>query len=508
MKINPKTRRQFLTGTGKIMLALPFLPSMWPRAAWGQTVPKDMRFIFGYMPHGGYSNTDLMPTYAPDILTDLGGQTIRHTNLRLSPVLGSISTIYSAALNPFLSKLNVLQGLDAPITFTHGESTMLGHCRYLRGIPTDQVANKGDLPGYPMVPSIDQFLAYSPYFYKTTPVIRSVVGYNNNSVAQITPNDPNSFLKEVSGPSTPLALFNALFGVSTPPTGNNPPTPDQLNSKTVIDHVLGDLNATLKHRNISSTDKARLDEFTTQLFETQKRLTASGGACTAPANPVLNSQMNSLPDDLQRENFLDLYTSVLAAGIKCGRTRIANLQGPMQIATQGKYTNDTLHSWGHNGMTTEIAGAYRWMIEKLYVPLLAKLDVDEDGSSTYLDNSLVAFSNRNSPGYHKNWDRPIIMAGSAGGFLKTGYFCDYRQIGVKTRYGTPGILYSQFLITVLRAMGIPANDPMLAQYAYAELVAPTDAANSFWNTLITGTTIHPHQVCLSRAGNLLPIITG
>ena len=211
MKTNSKTRRQFLTGTAQTMVALPFLPSLWPRAAWGQAIAKPTNFIAGWVPLGGYSNTDLYPTYTADIPLALTGQTIYSTNLRLSPELGSISKIYSAGLNPYLSKLNVFQGLDCPVGHTHGEATMLGQYRYERGLPNNPtLPDSATGTGYPMVPSIDQFLAYSPNFYKTTPVLRSVVGYGSNSIAYVVPNDPQSGLKSVSGPSTPLALFNDI----------------------------------------------------------------------------------------------------------------------------------------------------------------------------------------------------------------------------------------------------------------------------------------------------------
>ena len=490
------------------MVALPFLPSLWPREAWGQTLPVEKRFIAGWVPLGGYSNADLYPTYTADIVRNLyPGQDMYSTNLRISPGLGSISKIYSAALNPFISKLNVMQGLDCPITFTHGEATMLGHYRQLRGLPNaDPNAITGDtLTKYPAVPSIDQFLAYSPHFYSSAPVLRSVVGYGNSSIGLVKPGDIASGLKRVSGPSTPQALFNALFGVSTPPVGGVLPTLDQTNSKTLIDHVLGDLTSTMKSRNISSTDKARLDSYTTELFELQKKLVApSAAACVAPADPKINTAMGSLPDDTQRAQFLDLYASVLCAGIKCGRTRVASLSGIMQIGTQGKYSFDLLHGWGHNGKKTEVGDAMRWMIENFYVPILTKLDVDEGDGKTFLDNSLVMYGNQNSSGVHKNWDRPIIMAGSAGDFIKTGIFADYRQRGVTTRYGTPGILYNQLMVTILRAMGIPASDPMLAQYAHAELIVPSDP-NSFWMTLKKDGT-HPHAACIKDSGSLLPVI--
>ncbi len=509
MKLNSKSRRQFLVGSANTFVALPFLPSLWPRNAWGQTPPIEKRFIATWMPLGGYSNLDLYPTYTADQMTTISaGLNVHHTNLRVSPGINAISNIYSAALNPYISKLNVIQGLDCPITFTHGEGTMLGHYRHQRGADSrNPNADTGDtLKQYPAVPNIDQFLAFSPHVYSTPPVMRSVVGYGGGSLGLVTPGDINSGLKNVGGQSTPQALFNALFGPSTPSVNQTGPTVEQTQSSTLIDHVLTDLNATLNHRNISSTDKQRLDAYTTELHELQKKLIAvNSTVCSAPNDPVLNTQMGSIPDDTTREQFLDLYTSVLVAGIKCGRTKVASMRGILSVATQGKYAYDNLHSWGHGGQKAQVGDAMRWAVEKMYVPLLQKLDVDEGNGGTYLDNSLVMFGNQNTASVHKNWDRPILLAGGAGGFVRTGYFLDYRQKGVSTKYGQPGILYNQLMITILRAMGIPANDPMLAHYAYADLIVPP-ASQSWWNTLKSDGT-HPHQICLPHSGKTLPIIT-
>ncbi len=89
MFYNPKTRRQFLMGAGKTFLALPLLESLLPRYAWGLTVP-EKRFLAVWLPLGGFDATDLYPTYAADIATQLyTNHTVYQTALRLSPGLNS-----------------------------------------------------------------------------------------------------------------------------------------------------------------------------------------------------------------------------------------------------------------------------------------------------------------------------------------------------------------------------------------------------------------------------------
>ena len=512
MYINSKSRRQFLVGSARTLVALPFLPSLWPREAWGQAIPIQKRFIGSWVPLGGYSNADLYPTYTADQASVFpqSGHNIYSTNLRISPEYGSISKIYSSKLNPFLPKLTLLRGLDCPLGHDHGEATQLGQMRYPRedgygdpnlNLPEDTMIQ------YPAVPFIDQFLAYSPEFYSSIPLVRSVVGYGSISLGQVTPGNLSSGVKGVFGPDNPVALFNLLFGPSTPSVSATGPTPAQTESKTLIDQTLSDLKSILSHRNISSTDKQRLDAFTTELFETQKKLNiVSAAICSAPPVPTKSASMGEIATNIDREVFLDLYTSVLAAGIKCGRTSVATLAGIMAVETQGTYSFANLHSWGHDSKTAEVGDAMRWFVDKAIVPLITKLDVDEGGGSTFLDNSLIMFGNTNSASVHRNWDRNILLAGGAGGYFKTGQFVDYRQPGVFANYGQPGILYNQLIITILKSMGIKDSNPYLNEYAKADLIVPSTAAENWWSTLRKDNGQHPHKDVIRESRNLLPLI--
>jgi hypothetical protein len=511
MYTNSKSRRQFLVGSAQTLVALPFLPSLWPREAWGQTLPMQKRFIGSWVPLGGYANADLYPTYTADqaVTFPQSGHSIYSTNLRISPEHGSISKIYSSKLNPYLPKLTLLRGLDCPIGFSHGEATQLGHMRQVRGgsYADPNTITEDTMIQYPAVPFIDQLLAFSPEMYASAPLVRSVVGYGMRSMGQVIPGDINSGLKHVGGPSNPVALFNLLFGPATPSVTNTGPSASQIESTTLIDQTLGDLKSILSHRNISSTDKQRLDAFTTELFETQKKLNiVTAAVCSAPATPTSSTSMGSIATNIDREVFLDLYTSILAAGIKCGRTSVATLHGIMAVETQGAYSFDNLHTWGHDsGKTAEVGDAMRWFVDKAIVPLISKLDVDEGGGSTFLDNSLIMFGNQNSTGYHKNWDRNILLAGGAGGYFKTGQFVDYRQRGVSTNYGQPGILYNQLIITILKSMGIKDSNPYLKEYAKADLIVPP-VGQEWWSTLRKDNKEHPHKDVIRESGNVLPLI--
>ena len=59
---------------------------------------------------------------------------------------------------------------------------------------------------------------------------------------------------------------------------------------------------------------------------------------------------------------------------------------------------------------------------------------------------------------------PVVTAGSAGGFLRTGNYCDYRNPALVSNAGEQGnktveifggLLWQQWLGTALQAMGLP-----------------------------------------------------
>jgi hypothetical protein len=442
--------------------------------------------------------------------------------LTLSPTLNSISKIYSAALNPFLSKLNVIEGLDCPIDFTHGENTFLGHYKYPRGLDSPDV-----LP-YPNVASIDQFLAYHPKFYPTAPAARSINGFDGYQasarVKYKNPSDVNSGTEMMGTDSSPNAIFNKLFGPSTPPLPNatpTGPTAQQQNQKTIVDQLLGELNNLKGNRKISSSDKLKLDSFATEMHELQTKLNQAAQqlpqaySCVKPANPNMSGGVFDTTTDPDRKRYFDLYTSVLAAGIKCGRTKIATMYGEgWDVEGSNQIYHDPWHQWGHDGKTANVANTLRWGVENIYVPLLKKLDEEEANGATFLDNSIVVLGNDNSK-IHKPWSRPILTAGSAGGYLKTGMYVDYRQRGVTCNYMFyatgeathemyPGIIYNQFLVTVLQAMGLKPADYERAGIIGYSGVTLVNNDNGDLGMQYKG--VHVHAKVMNDAGKVLPLL--
>jgi hypothetical protein len=94
----------------------------------------------------------------------------------------------------------------------------------------------------------------------------------------------------------------------------------------------------------------------------------------------------------------------------------------------------------------------------VYLDLVRKLDaIEEADGKSFLDNSLVMWSQESGALTHEPISLPIITAGGAAGHFSTGNYVDYRNRANKDLHAPriPGILYNQYLANVLQSMGVP-----------------------------------------------------
>lgn len=81
---------------------------------------------------------------------------------------------------------------------------------------------------------------------------------------------------------------------------------------------------------------------------------------------------------------------------------------------------------------------------------LQKLEAYKDETGSVLDNSAVVWMNTMSNGNgHVSSDMPVVMAGSLGGFFKTG---SYVYVGDSATVRKP---HNMLLTTLMNGMGVP-----------------------------------------------------
>ena len=233
------------------------------------------------------------------------------------------------------------------------------------------------------------------------------------------------------------------------------------------------------NKRLSQEDKLRLDQHIQAVSELQRRLSVSLSAgCQVPARPTTDNVSLRPMDGNPAKNvqFFQLLTEVLAVAMNCGSTRIATFQIDennqaltfTSRAAQGENWHEQVaHSAQDGGSAQELVRQFnQTFFSGVYMDFVSRLDSFPDGAGgTLLDHCLVAWGQENGNHPHFSWTLPVITAGGAGGAIKTGSYCDYRnrareQSPAETQNTgnqslCPGLLYNQWLTTALLAMGIP-----------------------------------------------------
>jgi hypothetical protein len=225
---------------------------------------------------------------------------------------------------------------------------------------------------------------------------------------------------------SPFAAYQGLFGLSKLP-------PAELSSllqrrKSVNDLVRGELQQLLAGRELSKADRDRLD-----LHFSSIRDLENGMACSMSDAEITNLQTGSsaLDDDDTIENIVKLHCDVIALAVACGSKRAATLQigcGPDQT----RYHVDgvkqaSFHEISHRGGVAGAVDLHHQIDRKLlqlYKYLLDKLAEHRLPEGTLLNRGVTVYLNDLGNKFHDYENVPYLVAGSAGGFLRTGNYLD------------------------------------------------------------------------------------
>jgi hypothetical protein len=503
------TRRQVLRGAGGFTLGLPFLPSLVapPRAYGADAVPARLpRFVAFTTDHGGIDGVNMYPDAA--MLTqklDLtSGHTASYGTLRRR-VEGSDGVLSAVLRSPALTdrlvgKMNVLRGLDIPFYIGHHSGGHLGN--YARN---DGNGVEGRMVQPTPMPTIDQVMAWSPTFYKELGGIkeRSLVTGNKAGLSWnwSNPAAKTGTIQEIRKEESSLTLFNRIF-VPPPTPGMNPRRP-------VVDRVIDSYRSLRTgNRRLGAADRQRLDDHLDRLAELQRRLNVVRPAsCSAVSRPTEDSGRlgTSTIDPVKARRKFQLFNDVVTAAFMCGTTRIAVLGiGDTFSSFAGDWHQDIAHKFQLPAAQQSLVGALRQAFDAGVMDLVTKLDVEESPGVTYLDNTLVQWTQESGQHTHESPSIPVITFGSAAGFFKTGLFVDYRNVTDKGKlvfygksYDWAGLTYGRWLGSVLQAMGLPrAEYERNGVPGYALPYVSPDFAKSY----LPGV--------MASAGDVVPILRG
>jgi hypothetical protein len=201
-----------------------------------------------------------------------------------------------------------------------------------------------------------------------------------------------------------------------------------LRNQSILDRVSE--RAVALSRQISSTDKAKLDEYLSSVREVEKRVEAvrktkdtADDAAKAKNTKAftMDRPANGLPDDLREH--ARLMCDIIAIAFQTDKTRVATLLQARDLsALYYPFLNvtDGHHGESHNNNSDGYERIARFHLSQLAY-LATKLDSMPEGDGTVLDHSCLMFlSNMWIGRKHDNSKLPVVLAGGLSGTLETG----------------------------------------------------------------------------------------
>lgn len=214
-----------------------------------------------------------------------------------------------------------------------------------------------------------------------------------------------------------------------------------LRNMSILDRVK-DRAETLSGK-VSSSDKAKLDEYLTSVREVEKRVEGmrknkdkAEDLAKQKNRPVftMDRPANGLPEDLREH--ARLMCDIIAIAFQTDKTRVATLLLARDLSAlyyPFLEVREGHHAASHNNLSDGYERIARFHLSQLAY-LATKLDAMPEGSGTVLDNSCLMFlSNMWNGRQHDNRRLPVVLAGGLGGTLETGRSLDYLKAGDDNR---------------------------------------------------------------------------
>lgn len=412
------SRRTVLRGAGAA-LALPFLDAMVPAAtAMAQTAanPKP-RFVGCFVPHG------MAPGYW--VPKEEGAGFDFPFNFK--------------PLEPYRDQVTILSGLHSRSAEPPPGVTGADHwvaAAFLCADKPKKTAGADVRAGT----TIDQLIAQKIGRDNLMPSMQLAVedpganssncgeGYSctyTNTISWSTPTQP------LPMELNPQVVFERMFGDGSTIEER---AARRSRDRSILDSLSGSLNRLRK--DFSSEDRSRLDQYTEDVREIERRLQIAMKASTAaPADmkvPV------GVPQSF--DEHIKLQFSLLALAFQADITRVGTLLFARDLTgrtyPESEAPTASFHGVSHHGedpkQILSLAKINQYHI-KMLAYLIEKLAKTPDGDGTVLDHSLVLYgSNMGNSNQHLHYDVPHVLVGGANGKLKGGRHLAYPSKTVPT----------------------------------------------------------------------------
>jgi hypothetical protein len=413
------SRRTLLKGAG-VTLGLPLLDAMFPAAtAFAQAAAAPpRRFFAGFVPHGaapGYwvpEKEGALPAELPYIWKPL---------------------------EPFRQSLTILTGLHSTSSEPPPGETGADHwvaAAFLCADKPKKTAGADVRAGH----TIDQIIAEKIGRETLLPSVEMSVedpgsgssncgeGYScvyTNTIAWASPTTP------LPMELNPQVVFERMFGSGS--------TVEQRvarreRNQSILDSISGKIGSL--RTQISVPDRSRLDSFTENVREIERRLEIAAKATTAA--PEDFAVPPGIPQSFDEHT--KLMFDLLALAYQADLTRVGTLLFARDLTgrryPESEAPNAGFHGVSHHGedpaLIKELAKINHYHV-KMVAYFADKLAKIEEADGTLLDHSLLLYgSNMGNPNQHLHYDVPHILIGRNHGALKGGRHLAYPTKTVST----------------------------------------------------------------------------
>ena len=408
-----KSRRNFLRGAG-VALTLPWLESL-PLLAADESKPSNkppVRFGCIYFSNGVEPAHWWAKGSGASMEFGPGAQPLSTHGQDLVFIRGLYHQSAFVSTSPHLGRMNLLSG--APVSLDPNDIRV--------GTSMDQVLSR-QIGGQTAVPSL--VMGIEPNELRLEDGLSMIYG---SAVSWATPTKPAT--KEIY----PSRTFDQLVGDGS----------GRKLDRSILDAVLAETHSL--QPKISRGDKVKLDEYLESVRDIEKRIDRAAkeerleGWRPTLAQPNMPRPADQLPQDVPVHMKLMLDLTVLA--FQMDKTRIATLMLNNDLSQMNfkflEGVRGALHlDLTHNGRAPALEAMYlktNQFHAQQFAYLMDRMKAIDEGGSSLLDNSLLMLTSSLFDGDTHGADQlPIVLAGKAGGALKTGRILDYLEKGNENR---------------------------------------------------------------------------
>jgi hypothetical protein len=419
-------------------LALPLLDVMLPSRLLSAAAPESaapLRMAFLYVPNGMH-----MADWTPG--REGAGYDLPRT---------------LQALQAHQSQVNVLTGLTLDGAFAHGDGGG-DHARSVAAFLTGAHPRKTDGADIQNGVSVDQiaaeaiggatrFASLELGLEASAQAGHCDSGYSCAYASNMSWRSPTSpMAKEID----PGAVFDRLFAGQTVRETRKAKTVRETYRRSVLDFVLEDAGDLRKE--LPQSDRRKLDEYLYSVRDVEKRYVGVDKLQFTEDGVPDYPRPAGVPKEMA--DHAKLMMDMIALAFQTDSTRILSFMFTNAGSNRGYPelgVSDGHHDCSHHGKSEQkqqkVATINRFHVEQ-FAYLLDRLAQIQEANGSLLDHSMVVYGSGISDGdRHNHDDLPILLAGNAGGRIRSG-----RHIRYPDR--TP---LCNLYVWMLQQMGVPGD---------------------------------------------------